>query len=314
MIAATYELLLKGWFKKGAMATWRNNNGATVIWLHHSADPNKDDAWATDFSKTFPGGRDGGAWRSEMDGDADAFAGGLVYPDFQPSTHVIPYFDPPLEWPIYRVIDPGVDNPLACIFVALDPNTETLIQFAEHYQSGWPEIDRHAQRIKALTGRHSVQYTLLDSSAFAKTLAGGGTSVADLFMTHGITVSPARRVTHKRELVPPLAELFKLDARGEPRAKIMDSCPNSIREIRELRWRPKAHEDRNAPDEPVDFNDHTCDCWGYLASAVNPTRASEQFAYKDPLAPYYVGQDRRRIRADERRMRVQLRDHSMEEP
>lgn len=314
MIADTYKVLLEGWFKKKAMAAWRNRNGAHVVWLHHSADPSKDDLWASDFSKTFPGGRTGGAWRSEMDGDADAFAGGLVYPDFQPASHIIPYFDPPAEWVSYRVIDPGLDNPLACILVCLDPNTECLIQYGEHYQAGWSEIDRHAQRIKAMTGKHRVQYTLIDSSAFAKTLAGGGTSVADLFAQHGIAVSPARRVAHKRELIPAVAELMRVDDRGEPRMKVMDNCVHTIAELREYRWKPSPHEDRNNPDEPVDFNDHACDCWGYLAAAVDPRRAASSVRGLDPLAPWYVGRDRKRLAADVARLHHAARDHSMEEP
>lgn len=314
MIPGTQKVLVDSWFPRKAMTRHENNNGATVLWIHHSADPSKDNAWAEDFAKTFPGGRKGGPWRSEMDGEADAYAGGRVFPDFSLNTHVIPRIQVPDEWPKWRVIDPGLENALACIFFTLDPFNEMLLVFDEHYQSGWPEIEKHAQVIKGKTGRHEIQYTLIDPSAFARTLAGGGTSVADLFVRHGIPCSPAYRAAHKRDQIPALAELIRVRDSGEPRFKVMDHCTNTIRELLGYRWKPKLHDDRNAPDEPVKFDDHAVDCCLYMAAAVSPERAAATFAHKDPLMPWYVGKDRKRVAADERRMRSVMRDHSGDEP
>ena len=259
MIQGSHKVLVPSWFARHGMTRQENKNGATVVWLHHSADPVKDDAWAKDFSKTFPGGREGGPWRSEMDGEPDAYGGKRVFPDFNEATHVIkPLEDIPGEWPKYRVIDPGLDHALACCFYVLDPFNEMLIQFDEHVQDGWPEIARHASVIKAKSAKYVFEYTLLDSSAFAKTLAGEGRSVATLFMDHGITVSPASRID-KIAQIAALADLIMLNG-TEPRFKVTSNCEVTIDMLKKYKWMPQLHEDRESPQKPVKIYDDAIDC------------------------------------------------------
>lgn len=313
MIQGTEKTLIPTWFVRQGVRRWENRNGSTILWVHHSADPTKDDAWAKDFSKTFPGGREGGPWRSEMDGEADAYGGKRVFPDFMEQVHVIkPLDDIPPEWKKYRVIDPGLDHALACCWYALDPYQEMLIQFDEHIQEGWPEVARHASVIKGKSLKYEFEYTLLDSSAFAKTLAGEGRSVATLFIENGITVTPASRID-KIAQVAALADLLMLRGQ-EPRFKITSNCTVSIDQMKKYKWMPALHDDKESPQKPLKIYDDAVDCSLYMAVALDVKRKSAEVRRADPLARWYTGRDPRRIRADENRILGTLRDWSEMEP
>jgi len=51
---------------------------------------------------------------ARLSGKFVAFAG-LIYKDFNRNTHVIPRFKIPQSWSKYRGIDPGINNPTACV-------------------------------------------------------------------------------------------------------------------------------------------------------------------------------------------------------
>jgi hypothetical protein len=313
MIPNSKKVLMETWFAEKGVVRHENRNGATCLWIHHSADPKKDNAWADTDSKRMPGGREGSAWRCEMDGESDAYGGKRVFPDFMEQVHVIPPLeDIPAEWKKYRVIDPGLDHALACCWYALDPYQEMLIQFDVHVQDGWPEVARHASVIKGKSLKYEFEYTLLDSSAFAKTLAGEGRSVATLFVDNGITVTPASRID-KIAQVAALADLMMLRGQ-EPRFKITSNCTVSIDQLKKYKWMPQLHEDKESPQKPLKIYDDAVDCSLYMAVSLDVKRKSEQVRRADPLAPWYTGRDQRRIRADENRIRGVLRDWSEEEP
>lgn len=303
MIPETYKILVDSWWPGHGMIRHENRNGANVLRIHHSSDPTKDDAWAEAFAKTLPGGRGGGSFRAEYDMEADANAGGRVFPDFTVGSHVIPpLVDLPEEWPKWRVIDPGLEHALACCWYTLDPFNRMLIKYDEHVQAGWPDIERHASVIKGKTGKTKIEYTLIDPSAFAKTLQGGGRSVSDIFASHGIFCCPAPRSSEKQNQIAALGDLILI--RGiEPRFKVTANCQVSIEELLKYRWMPKLHEDKDSPQKPVKKDDDCVDCDLYMASALDPEKASQRWAERDPMKPWYNGLDRRRIMADTRRMR-----------
>ena len=206
----------------------------------------------------------------------------------------------PEEWPKYRVIDPGFRNACACVWFTVDYDGN-LILYRELYKRGW-KIESLAQSIKAMSQREKYQYTLIDPSAFAKTLAGGGRSVADLFVNDGVTVSPAYRASHKKDQFYPAHELLVPQENGEPRFKVFNTCETFVSEIMSYRWK-EARDDGVEPEEPVKVNDHEIDCWLYMCAAIDPKRVAETARGKDPLKPWYRGNERRRVQADARRMR-----------
>ncbi len=304
MIPGSHKLLIKGHGRVDrGLEYWRNHNGLAVMRLHYSVDPEKDEAWVEKAARAFPGGRNGPAWRGEMECDPDAHRGGRVFPDFAEATHVLHDVEIGKDWSRYRVIDPGYRHECACAWFAIDDDG-TIWLYREHYQSGWT-VERNAAAIKALSGKENYEYTLIDPSAFQKTLAGGGRSVADLFVESGLVVNPAYRSSHKKDQIPALASLINLQDNGEPRFKVLSTCQHSIRELKNYRWRTTRSDEVDAPEEPVKIDDDLVDCCLYMAAAVDPDDVARQKARenRDPYARWYTGKDRRRQRADDQRVR-----------
>ncbi|MBM3273874.1 MAG: hypothetical protein FJZ00_01880 [Candidatus Sericytochromatia bacterium] len=294
MITGTHKRLMEG------IECWENRNGVVVLKVHHTADPGKrSDEWIERESAKY-GGRKSAFWRSEYDIDFGARRGGLVFSIFSPDRHCIPPFDVPEEWPKYRVIDPGFRNACACAWFTVDYDGNMLL-YRELYKQGW-KIEALASSIKALSARERYEMTLIDPSAFAKTLAGGGRSVSDLFIENGVPVSPAYRASHKKDQFFPLNELLVPRENGEPCFKVFNSCETFIAEMLQYRWK-EARDDGFEPEEPVKVDDHLIDCVLYMAAALDPRRVAETAKVRDPLRPWYSGSERRRRMADERRVR-----------
>lgn len=304
MIPGSHKLVIPGHGRKDrGLEYWRNHNGLAVMRLHYSVDPEKDESWVEKAAKAFPGGRNGPAWRGEMECDPDAHRGGRVFPDFAEATHVFRPVTIERHWKRYRVIDPGYRHECACAWFAIDDDG-TVWLYREHYQAGW-NVERNAAAIKALSGKEKYEFTLIDPSAFQKTLAGGGRSVADLFVDAGLIVNPAYRSSHKKDQIPALAALINLQDNGEPRFKVFDTCPNAIRELKNYRWRTTRSDEQDAPEEPVKIDDDVVDCCLYMALSVDPEAVREQAERenRDPYSKWYSGSDRRRQKADDRRLR-----------
>ncbi len=297
MVPGSHRQLCKG------MEAWDTKRGMRVHRLHWTADPTKTEEWADRESAQY-GGRDSPYWRSEYEIDFGARRGGLVFPMFTIGTHIIPELsaDDLACRPKYRVIDPGYgESAMACGWFTVDV-MGALILYRELYKNGW-NVKDFVSAMKAVSAKEEYQFTIIDPSAFAKTLAGGGRSVADLFHDNGIPVSPAQRAPIKKDQIPALYELMVVGESGEPRFKATESCENFVREILGYRWK-EAREDANTPVEPVKRDDHLLDVSLYAAAALNPRKIAERFNAQDPLAPWYQGHDRRRLKADEARMRA----------
>lgn len=279
--------------------TWENRNGLTVVKLHHSADPEKRESWIERESAKY-GGVKSAFWRSEYEIDFGARRGGLVFSTFSVDLHTIAAFEVPEEWPKYRVIDPGFRNACACAWFTVDWDGNLLL-YRELYRTGW-RVEALAQSIKAMSVKEKYEYTIIDPSAFSKTLAGGGRSVADLFTEAGVVVSPAYRASHKKDQFYPANELLVPRENGEPSFKVFKSCETFVAEILQYRWK-EARDDGFEPEEPVKVNDHLIDCWLYMCAATDPKRVASTMRTKDPLQPWYRGGDRRRVQADDRRLR-----------
>ena len=70
---------------------------------------------------------------------------GAVYREFDPSRDVVEPFDFPKEWQENVSIDPGLRNPLACLFFAVDWDGVIYV-VGEWYEAG-REVGYHADKI-----------------------------------------------------------------------------------------------------------------------------------------------------------------------
>ena len=174
---------------------------------------------------------------------------GLVYVEFDENKHVIDPFDLPFDWQNSISIDPGLNNPLACHWYAVDYDGNVYV-VAEHFEAK-KDVAWHSQRIKEISDeigwrRDSLGRitALIDSAANQKTLASVK-SVTELFYDHGILANP----NVNKDVFSGIArvkEYFKND-----RIFIFKNCVNLIRELKSYRW--------GKGDLPIKRDDHCVD-------------------------------------------------------
>lgn len=180
-------------------------------------------------------------------------AEGIVYKEFDQNRHVIEPFDIPFEWQDNISIDPGLNNPLACLFFAVDYDG-TVYVVGEWYMAG-KDIDYHAEKIHELAqklnwhrdgkGRLSA---LIDSAADQHTLASQK-SVSELFYDRNILVN----TNVNKQLFSGIAQVKSFFS--EDRIKIFSNCTNLIRELKTYWW--------GKGDKPIKKDDHALDALRY---------------------------------------------------
>ena len=178
---------------------------------------------------------------------------GMVYTEFDQTKHVIEPFDVPSDWQDMITIDPGLNNPTACLFCAVDYDGNIYV-VAEHYQAG-KDIDYHVTKLFELADKLSWKRdskgrlnAIIDSAANQRTLAGVR-SVAELFREGGIMVNTAV----DKQLFSGIARVkqyFALD-----KIRIFSCCVNLIREIKGYWW--------SEGDNPIKKDDHALDALRY---------------------------------------------------
>lgn len=179
--------------------------------------------------------------------------GGMVYPEFDESVHVIEPFNVPKEWYDNISIDPGLHNPLSAHWYAEDFDGNIYV-IAEHYEAK-QSIDYHAQKILTICekldwhlGFGGKISALIDSAANQRTLASAK-SVTELFFERGIAVNP----NVNKDLFSGISTVKSYLKTADGRAKlfIFKTCPNLIREIKGYFW--------GSGDVPVKRDDHALD-------------------------------------------------------
>ena len=177
--------------------------------------------------------------------------GGLVYPEFNESIHVIDPFDVPPEWQDTISIDPGLRNPLSAHFYCSDHDGNIYV-VAEHYAKE-KDVDWHASRIKEIADRLGWRRNsrgnldaLIDSAAGQRTLAASK-SVAEMFSERGIDVNC--RVN--KEVFSGINRVKSLFAMRPPSIFIFRNCKEMIRELKGYVW--------GNCDMPVKRDDHAMD-------------------------------------------------------
>ena len=186
-----------------------------------------------------------------------ASAEGLVYPEFDERVQVIEPFSLPKEWQSGISIDPGLNNPLACLWFAVDYD-DNVYAVAEHFASG-KDIDFHADAIKDISKRldwHSDGQgrisALIDSAAKQRTLASSK-SVCELFYERQILVNP----DVDKDLFAGIARVksYLNQKNGLPNLYIFSGCVNLIRELKGYFW--------GTGDAPKKVDDHCLDALRY---------------------------------------------------
>ena len=180
---------------------------------------------------------------------------GLVYPEFDVNVHVVEPFAIPFEWQDNISIDPGLNNPLACLFFAVDYDGNIYV-VGEHYEAG-RDIDYHSSKIFELAqalnwhrdsrGRLSA---IIDSAASQHTLASSK-SVAELFYDKGLVVS----TNVNKDMFSGIARMKEYLKARPQKVFIFKNCNNLIRELKSYWW--------SKGDNPRKVDDHALDAMRY---------------------------------------------------
>ena len=209
---------------------------------------------------------------------------GLVYPEFDESVHVIDPFPVPREWQDVMSIDPGLHNPLACHWYAVDGDGRVYV-VAEHFAAG-KDVDWHAEKIRAKcaelgwkSDRSGRYRALIDSAANQRTLSGTR-SVSALFSERGV-LTDTRVNKDLYSGINTVKSYLKGDG-GGPRLYIFKSCVNLIRELKTYTW--------GEEDTPVKRDDHCLDELRYYLMTAPKGKTA-------PDVPGEVRRDKERLAA-----------------
>lgn len=113
------------------LAMRRNAAGAAIVRLHYSADSTMTPERVRQIKQRFLG--DEARWKKEMDMDVHALSGQLVYPDFNPSIHIIDQDQVPRQLTRYCAVDPHPRTPFAFLWVGVDRFNDVYV-----YRDYWP--------------------------------------------------------------------------------------------------------------------------------------------------------------------------------
>jgi phage terminase large subunit-like protein len=190
-----------------------------------------------------------------------AASSGLVYPEFDERVHVVERFDVPKDWQDNISIDPGLNNPLAALWFAVDYDDNVYV-VNEHFEAG-KDIDYHADEIKRactklnwLTDGKGRIRALIDSAAKQRTLASTK-SVCELFYERDILVNP----DVEKDLFAGIARVksYLNPKNGLPNLFVFADCVNLIRELKGYFW--------GSGDTPKKVDDHCLDALRYYLMA-----------------------------------------------
>lgn len=284
VVEGSHEVLVPTWAKQDGLVSWKTTTGWTVARLHYSADPIKDQVWATEAAKKY--GREGPltkGWQAEMEIDPGANLGKLVYSEFSRKTHVIQHFTdesgepsrlPPDDWPIFLGIDWGYRDPCACVFMALDGDRCWYIFDEVYVREKTPKVV--ARMIKRMLGDREPEGIFIGHDAAQRNAQG--VTVQDLFADeHIFTETAYSKIPEK---VATVSELTRLRTNGEPSLKVMERCSNTIYEFHNYRYPERTLEQllkRDAGEKPQDKDDHAMDAMGNVVMNI-PTSYARKWS------------------------------------
>jgi phage terminase large subunit len=179
---------------------------------------------------------------------------GQVYKEFDEKHHVISKkeFSIQPDWPRFRSIDFGYENPFVCLYITVDPEDRVII-YDEHYQRH-RTVEQHAKFLSEKgdpslpqgTGR--FEYTTCDPS---------GASARATLLENGIpTVAVRSGILHGLEAV---RQQLKTREDGSPGLYVSSECVNTIKEFNLYSYPENANS-----EEPMKDYDHAMDAIRYF--------------------------------------------------
>lgn len=211
-------------------------------------------------------------------GQRSAVEGGVYA--FDRAVHLIDRFEIPPEWPRYRAIDFGYNNPFVCQWWAVDPDGR-LYLYRELYMTR-RTVSRHAPKIIELSAGERFVEDIADHDAEDRaTLA-----------ENGITTTPAIKTI--RPGIQAVEDRLVVQPDGKPRLFILrDSLvelddelasaklPVCTEQEFDVYLYPKGSDGRAVKEIPVDKDNHGMDAMRYMVMALNRGPATIRSLFDD---------------------------------
>ncbi|MFC1714854.1 hypothetical protein ACFL6S_14395 [Candidatus Poribacteria bacterium] len=179
---------------------------------------------------------------------------GQVYKEFDETVHVIPADNLLIhpDWPRFRSIDFGYENPFVCLYIAMDPEDRVIV-YDEYYQRH-RTVEQHANLLRErgdallADGIGHFEYTTCDPS--------GASARATLHEKEIPTLAVRSNILHGLESV---REQLRIRADGKPGLYVSSQCVETIKEFNLYSY----PEDADS-EEPVKNHDHAMDAMRYF--------------------------------------------------
>lgn len=193
--------------------------------------------------------------------------GGLIYPEFDPSIHVIDPIGPPRGWLRFDCMDHGLTNPTSWLFCAVDKDGRILV-FDEHYKSNMI-IAQHAQVVLEKDKLYGTPAYRVGDPSVRNSDPITGTSVQIEYIDNGVALALGNNDVVAG--IDRVRKYFRGTVVNEevqiPQIYITRNCVNLIWELRRYVWATWQHKrterDKNRKEEPRKKDDHACDALRY---------------------------------------------------
>ena len=189
-------------------------------------------------------------------GDWNIFEG-QYFDEFDPEKHICEPFPIPKEWRRYRAIDYGLDM-LGGVFVAVNSMGQAFV-YREVGESNLPISDAAGCVLNASERDEEFYVTLAPPDLWNRSQETGR-SKATIFDESGLRLVKSNNDREAGWLA--IKELLKLDANGEPRLRIFNTCRGLIKDLPALIRDPKKPTD--CSKEPHEIT-HRPDALRYFA-------------------------------------------------
>lgn len=200
---------------------------------------------------------------------------GLVYPQWNPARHVVKRFQIPKSWLRVAVIDPAPTGMTACLWGAVEPETNNMFLYREYYESDLP-VSEHAKSIILRSGGDLVDIWLIDPKAGAQKQADSHKSIAQLYKEAGLPV----RLAEVGEDYGMAASIEYLNATTQavsrhPKVFVFEDLKNFQWEITRYVWGFYGRGDLKglSKEKPIKRHDHLMNAFQYLCAYRPRTRA-----------------------------------------
>lgn len=173
---------------------------------------------------------------------------GLIYKEFDPDTHIIPYFKPESDWPIWCVMDPHDRKPFCIGWFAVAPNDDVYMfreypqQFTHQIHSSSKTPKDYAMVIKELEEYDSenVVRRIIDARFGNSPKATSYETVRDQFDQYGLVFENSY-TTRTLSVADPGHQKIHAYLRisfitKRPKLYIMDNCINTVYAFQHYVW------------------------------------------------------------------------------